>query len=181
MDNSRWTVIIAIIVAVMLLGNRKVRLLTVLSRQVQVFKNARTERISIWDITCFAVLPFFLAWIIVYKMGITIDETLSGILTTVFSLVFTVLFGFAAIIVGKIDSQNEIEKEVVEETFISIVSSTILSMISVVCSIIVIVISVEWVEELMSVFTFGVSIVTTMLLLLVTKRTFIIYDKNTKK
>lgn len=94
---------------------------------------------------------------------------------------FTVLFGFAAIIVGKLDSKNELEKKVVEETFISIMSATVLSLISVICSIIVVEIEAGWAVSLVSAIVYSVSIMTIMLLLLVAKRTFIIYDDTTKK
>ena len=116
-----------------------------------------------------------------YKMNVCIDDTLGGILTTVFSLVFTVLFGFAAIIVGKLDSKNDLEKKVVQETFVSIMTATILSLISVICSIIAIKIDIDWGNSLVSVIVFAVSIMTVMLLLLVSKRTFIIYNETVDK
>lgn len=96
-------------------------------------------------------------------------------------MVFTVLFGFAAIIVGKLDSKNELEKKVVEETFVSIMSATVLSLISVICSIIVVKIDAGWAVNLVSALVYSVSIMTIMLLLLVSKRTFIIYNDTTKK
>lgn len=172
--------IAAVLLILLMLGNRKVRLRSLLSKQVQVFRNARTNKASIWDLLCFIVFPICLAVLIVYKMNVCIDDTLGGILTTVFSLVFTVLFGFAAIIVGKLDSKNDIEKEVVQETFVSIMSATVLSLISVIFSIIVIKVDEGWAVSLLSTVVYSVSIMTVMLLLLVSKRTFIIYNKTTK-
>ena len=69
----------------------------------------------------------------------------------------------------------------VEETFISIMSATVLSLISVIFSIIVVKIEVEWAITLVSAIVYSVSIMTIMLLLLVSKRTFIIYNDTTKK
>ena len=69
----------------------------------------------------------------------------------------------------------------VEETFISIMSATVLSLISVIFSIIVVKIEVEWAISLVSAIVYSVSIMTIMLLLLVSKRTFIIYNDTTKK
>lgn len=181
MNDTIWTIIAAALLIILMVGNRKVRLISILSKQIQVFKNARTNKISVWDILCFIVFPICLALILVYGLGICIDDTLSGILTTVFSLVFTVLFGFAAIIVGKLDSKNELEKKVVEETFVSIMSATVLSLISVICSIIVVKIDAGWAVNLVSALVYSVSIMTIMLLLLVSKRTFIIYNDTTKK
>lgn len=181
MNDTIWTIIAAALLILLMVGNRKVRLISLLSKQIQVFKNARTNKISVWDILCFIVFPICLALILVYGLEICIDDTLSGILTTVFSLVFTVLFGFAAIIVGKLDSKNELEKKVVEETFVSIMSATVLSLISVICSIIVVKIDAGWAVNLVSALVYSVSIMTIMLLLLVSKRTFIIYNDTTKK
>ena len=72
-----------------------------------------------------------------------VDKNLAGVLTTVFAFVFTVLFGFAAILVGKMDGSNGIEKRVVGETFVSIVTSTILSLIAAVLYIVIIKIECE--------------------------------------
>lgn len=180
MNKTIWIALAIVFVLLMLFANRKVRLYSVFYKQILVFKNARTEKVSIWDLLWFIVFPICLAIIIVYKLNVVIDDTLSEILTTVFSLIFTVLFGFAAIIVGKLDSQNEIERKVVEETFVSIVSATILSMISVACSIIAVKIGSDWGACLVSAIVYSVSIMTIMLLLLVSKRTFIIYNNTTK-
>ena len=174
-------VIAVVIVLTMLFGNKKVRVFQVLKNQIKVFKNAKKNKTSIWDIICFVIFPIVLAVILVIGLDYEINETLAGVLTTVFAFVFTVLFGFAAIIVGKLDSKNELEKKVVEETFISIMSATVLSLISVICSIIVVKIETGWAVSLVSAIVYSVSIMTIMLLLLVAKRTFIIYDDTTKK
>jgi len=168
-----WSTIAIAIIFVMLFGNRKVRVFSVFIEQLQVFKNARTNKFSPWDFICFILMPIGLAAIIVFGFESVIDVELAGILTTVFSLVFTILFGFAAILVGKIDSKNSIEKRVVEETFISIVSATLLSLISVVLSIAIIKVKDT---IILSIVVFSISFMTVMLLLLIIKRTFIVYS-----
>ncbi len=181
MNDTIWTTIAAALLILLMIGNRKVRLISLFYKQIQVFKNARINKISVWDMLCFIVFPICLALLVVYKLNICIDDTLSGILATVFSLVFTVLFGFAAIIVGKLDSKNELEKKVAEETFISIMSATVLSLVSVICSIIVVKVDAGWAINLVSAIVYSVSIMTIMLLMLVAKRTFTIYNDTTKK
>lgn len=84
MNDTLWTIIAAGLLILLMIGNRKVRLISLFSKQIQVFKNARKNKISVWDILCFIVFPICLALIVVYKLGICIDDTLSGILTTVF-------------------------------------------------------------------------------------------------
>lgn len=176
-----WSTIAIVLILIMLFGNRKVRVFSVFIEQLQVFKNARTNKFSPWDFICFILMPIGLAGIIVFGFESVVDIELAGILTTVFSLVFTILFGFAAILVGKIDSKNSIEKRVVEETFISIVSATLLSLISVVLSIAIIKVKDIVILSMLSIVVFSISFMTVMLLLLIIKRTFIIYSDEKDK
>ena len=181
MPNKIVLIVIAVlIVCAMLFGNKKVRVLPVLMKQLQVFKNAKTNKISIWDIICFVILPISLAVLIAIRFGCVIDNSLAVVLTTVFAFVFTVLFGFAAILVGKLDSNNEIEKQVVGETFVSIMTSNILSLISAVLSIAIIITNNETAGLVLSIFIYSFSFMIIMLLLMISKRTFIIYCSNKK-
>lgn len=174
-----WLVLTFLIIFIMLFGNRKVRIFAVFAMQFQVFKNARNNKVSPWDIVCFLFMPVALAAIITYKFGITIDDTLAQVFTTIFSLAFTVLFGFAAILVGKIDSKHNIEKQVVGETFVSIVSATLLCLISTILSIVTIKVDNSIILSLLSFIIYSISFMIVMLVLLITKRTFIIYCNAT--
>lgn len=162
----------------MLFGNKKVRMYSVLMKQLEVFKNARTNKISIWDIFCFVVMPITLAIIIVLGFHCNISDKLAGVLTTVFAFVFTVLFGFAAILVGKLDSKNEIEKQVVGETFVSIMTSNILSLVAAVLSVAIIITKKKIEILILSICIYSFSFMIIMLLLMISKRTFIIYCSN---
>jgi len=169
-----------VIVCMMLFGNKKVRILSVLIKQLQVFKNAKTDKISVWDIVCFIFFPIVLSVIITFGFGSIIDDTLAGVLTTVFAFVFTVLFGFAAILVGKLDCDNEIEKQVVGETFVSIMTSNILSLIASILSIAIIITGGEKAKLILTICVYSFSFMIIMLLLMISKRTFIIYCENKK-
>lgn len=168
------------IALIMLLGNKKVRILSVLQKQFMIFKNAKTGRFSPWDFCCFVVFPIILAMILGYRLKVVIDEQLAQLLTTVFSLVFTVLFGFAAIIVGKIESPNGLEKQVASETFISVISATWLSLVAAILSILIMQIQNMVIVRMFSVCVYAISFITVMLLLMVTKRTYKIYCKSCK-
>ena len=144
-----------VIVCMMLFGNKKVRILSVLIKQLQVFKNAKTDKISVWDIVCFIFFP-------------------------IVAFVFTVLFGFAAILVGKLDCDNEIEKQVVGETFVSIMTSNILSLIASILSIAIIITGDEKAKLILTICVYSFSFMIIMLLLMISKRTFIIYCENKK-
>ncbi|MGX8711407.1 MAG: hypothetical protein ACQGTM_14320 [bacterium] len=176
-----WATVAFVIIFIMLFANKKVRIFSVFIEQLQVFKNAKTNKLSPWDFVCFIFMPIGLATVITFGFQVIIDDELAGILTTVFSLVFTILFGFAAILIGKIDSKNCVEKQVVGETFISIVSATLLSLISAVLSIIIIKINNALILSILSLIVFAVSFMTVMLLLLIIKRTFIVYSNSRDK
>ena len=177
-DKIGLVIIAIVIIGAMLFGNKKVRVISILMKQLHVFKNAKTNKTSIWDIICFIVLPIALAVLIVLGLKCVINNSLAGVLTTVFAFVFTVLFGFAAILVGRIDSKNEIEKQVVEETIVSIMTSNVLSLTSVILSIAIIITNNEIAGLVLSIFVYSFSFMIVMLLLMISKRTFSIYCKK---
>ena len=170
-----WILAVFFLLCIMLFCNRKVRLWSLLIEQIRVFRNDKKKKISLWDCICFLVFPMVISLIFVYKLGFTINNNLAELLTTVFSIVFTVLFGFAAIMISKIDSQNKKEKQVAEETFVSIVSSTILSLIAAVLSIVLTQVKSVICLQIISSGVITISLIIIMLLLLITKRVFLLY------
>lgn len=177
-DRNIWIFTAIALVFFMLLCNRKVWLWAVLKEQISVFRNAKKEKVSLWDCLCFLVFPWVVSYICTCKLNFVIEDDLAELLTTVFSIVFTVLFGFAAVMVSKIDSDNKKEKQVAEETFVSIVSATLMSLISAVLSILLTQIESKIIFKITSVGLLGSSLVIIMLLLLITKRTFFLYIDN---
>ena len=170
-----WILAVFFLLCITLFCNRKVRLWSLLIEQIRVFRNDKKKKISLWDCICFLVFPMVISLIFVYKLGFTINNNLAELLTTVFSIVFTVLFGFAAIMISKIDSQNKTEKQVAEETFVSIVSSTILSLIAAVLSIVLTQVKSVICLQIISSGVITISLIIIMLLLLITKRVFLLY------
>lgn len=177
-DRNIWFFSAVALVFIMLFCNRKVWLWAVLKEQISVFRNAKKEKVSLWDCLCFFVFPWVVSYICTCKLNFVIKVDLAELLTTVFSIVFTVLFGFAAVMVSKIDSDNKKEKQVAEETFVSIVSATLMSLISAVLSILLTQIESEIILKITSIGLLGSSLVIIMLLLLITKRTFFLYIDN---
>ena len=177
-DKIIWYIVIVALLSTMLLCNRKVRLFALVKEQIGVFKNDKKKRISTWDLICFFGFPFAVSIVLVFALDFVIQDNLANLLTTVFSVIFTVLFGFAAIMVSKIDSSNKVEKQVAEETFVSIVSSTILSLITAILSIIITQIESEFCLQIVSVAILSLSLIIVMLILMITKRTFFLYVKN---
>ena len=66
-----------VIILLMLFGNAKVRVFSVLVNQIKVFKNAKTEKLSWWDIVCFIIMPICLAIILTIGFRCIIDDDLA--------------------------------------------------------------------------------------------------------
>ena len=180
-DKYIWIVVTAIFLIMILFLNRKVRLFALAKEQLQVFKNANKETISLWDLLCFLVIPLVIAIILVYKLDFIVDNDLANLLTTVFSIICPILFGFATIMIGKIDSQNKLEKQVAEETFVSIVSSTVLSLFAAIIAIVLTQMDSETCLQFLSTIILALSIMIILLILLITKRTFYLYIDHNKQ
>lgn len=176
-NKNFWILIIILCFMIMFFGNKKVRLWVLLKEQINIFTNAKKNKISLWDCICFFVIPLIISIIIIYKLDFIIKKELAELLSTVFSIIFTVLFGFATIMISKIESKNKLESQVAKETFITIVSSTVLSLIIAVLSIFLTQIQTNNIVEILSMFTLVLSQIIIMLLLLITKRTFLLYIK----
>lgn len=170
-----WLFIAFCFLFLILFCNKKVCIWLVVKEQFYVFKNAKTNRISVWDNLCFFIFPWIISFIFVYKLNLVVKNNLAELLTTVFSIIFTVLFGFASVMISKIDSNKKIEKQVAEETFVSIVSSTILSLFAAITSILITQVKEEMILQILSFILYPVSLIIIMLLLLITKRTFLLY------
>ena len=122
--------------------------------------------------------PIAISGLIVFGLSFRVTTQLAETLTTVFSLVFTILFGFAAVIVEKSESDIEKKKRVIGETFVSIITSTSLSLFAAFISIILTVITKDLYVSILSIILFAVSLHIILLLLMIIKRTFVIYCED---
>lgn len=178
MMNSRTIILISIVflICIMFVFQKKVNLYRLFRKQLQVFRNDRTGKISPWDIISFIIIPVVVSLLIVLGLSYQIDTQLAEIFTTVFSLVFTILFGFAAVIVEKSENNDSKRRRVIiGETFVSIVTSTVLSLFAAMSSILLTKIVNNVGISILSVIVFAFSFQIIMLLLMITKRTFVIY------
>ena len=168
--------IVLAVTIISMLFNKKIRITKLLREQFQVFKNAKNGNISIFDIWCFIIAPLVISSIIVFRFDLVIDTNLANTLSVVFSIVFTILFGFSSIIIGKIESSNDTERQVVSETFVSIIFTTILSLIGTICSLLIISIVNEKVLKSLSLIIIYLSIISILFLLMIIKRTYCVYE-----
>ena len=173
--------ILIVCIFVMIVGSKKVRLTKLCFEQFKVFRNAKNNKTSFWDIICFIVSPIVSSLLIVYYFNFLIDIELAQLLSTLFSIVFTVLFGFVSILVAKINSERSLEKKVAEETFISIITTTTIALVDTILSIILSTDQSFEIKRIVSVIVICLSFITIMLLLLIIKRTFLLFINNGKK
>ena len=178
MNNDLWVGISIFIVILMLFCNKKVRVFSVLLKLIEVFENAKTGKFSIWDFICFIIFPIILSSILVLKLNIGVSDELASTLTTSYSLVFTILFGFASLLVSKTSSENKIENNVVNETFVTIMISTLISLFLTIASVIIIMTDNAFFLTILSIVIYSNSFILCMFLLMIIKRIYVIYSKS---
>jgi len=169
---------ITIVCILIMLFNRKISVAAVFIEQLKIFKDHRTKKISFWDILSFLICPILLSLIMVIWYEFSIEKELAQILTTAFSLVFTLLLAFETILVGKKNTGNDIERAVVNQTFISAVSTSIFSLIGIILSITIMFASKGIAIKILTAFILALSFMTVMLLLMIIKRTFKIFMQD---
>lgn len=86
-NNYVWIIVVSVLLILMLFFNKKVRLFDLIKEQIQVLKNAKTNKISFWDCICFWIFPLVVALILVFKLDFIVNNDLADTLTTVFSIV----------------------------------------------------------------------------------------------
>lgn len=162
--------------------NPKIRFLNLFVKQFKVFvrynKNSSKQKTSTIDVLSFIVAPIVVSSLLVWGFGFVFEIEVANLLVTVFSIIFTVLFGFISVLVGKANSTNKIEKQLVSETFTSIVSAMLLSIISAIFLIIYVSAKRHVIfDSVISNLVIWFSIVSILLLLMITKRSFVIFSK----
>ena len=100
-DKIIWYLAVIALLLIMLYCNRKVRLFALIKEQFLVFKNDKKKKISVWDLICFFVFPIAVSCILVFALEFIIKDSLANLLTTVFSIIFTVLFIVENLLISK--------------------------------------------------------------------------------
>lgn len=173
---DKYTLIIFVILFLMLFCNKKVRLSSVIKKQLFVFRNDRTNKISIWDICCFIVFPIIISFISVFQLDFIIKTSLAELLTNVFSIIFTVVFGFSTIMIDKLYCKITIDRQIATEAFASLIFTNILSLIAAILSICLTQIESTECVKMLSFVVLTISLIIIMLVMMVTKRTYTLYS-----
>jgi len=178
---ERVVAILTVMCILAMLCNRKINVVSVFVEQLRVFKDNRTKKISRWDIISFMVCPIFLSLVLVIWHEFSINKELAQVLTTAFSLIFTLLLAFETILVSKKNSTNDIEREVISQTFVSAVSASIFALAGIILSMMIMFIADACMLRIFTTLILVLSFMTIMLLLMIIKRTFIIFMNTNKE
>lgn len=170
-----------IIIIVMLFGNRKTRVTQILAAQLRVFRNAKTRKTSIWDSICFVVIPVIVAIIISFALGWEINsDTFTGILALILVLIATALEFMFLARRTETESDNKVKKQVMNETFVSILTSNVLSLFTAILSIVVLEVYDSIAKKILTACIYSAVLMIAMLILMILKRIFSLFIDNDK-
>lgn len=128
-----------VIVVCMMLANKKIRCLKLIEDLIRIFYDNRTNKISIFDIICFFICPTVIGATIVVGFDYYFSIEVSNALLTVFSILFTLLFGVMSLLTSSLNSIDSKKKKISNEAFTAVSFSMFSSLISLVIMIVYIV------------------------------------------
>lgn len=181
MLNKTIWVIITVIIALVMLFNRKTRVTQILAAQLRVFRNAKTRKTSIWDSICFIVMPVIVAIIISFDLGWEINsDTFTGILALILVLIATALEFMFLARRTETESDNKVKKQVMNETLVSILTSNVLSLFTAILSIVVLEVYDSIAKKILTACIYSAVLMIAMLILMILKRIFALFIDNDK-
>ena len=179
LNKTIW--VITVIIALVMLFNRKTRVTQILAAQLRVFRNAKTRKTSIWDSICFIVMPVIVAIIISFDLGWEINsDTFTGILALILVLIATALEFMFLARRTETESDNKVKKQVMNETLVSILTSNVLSLFTAILSIVVLEVYDSIAKKILTACIYSAVLMIAMLILMILKRIFALFIDNDK-
>ena len=114
-----WQIICLIGLLLIIVFNPKIQLTRIFVEQFKFYKNDKTHKISMFDILSFLIAPICISILTSVSLPYEKVATSAGTIMTVFSIVATLLLSFLALLVDK-STTNQKEKEVIDQTFVTI-------------------------------------------------------------
>lgn len=114
-----WQIICLIGLLLIIVFNPKIQLTRIFVEQFKVYKNDKTHKISMFDILSFLIATICISILTSVSLPYEKVATSAGTIMTVFSIVATLLLSFLALLVDK-STTNQKEKEVIDQTFVTI-------------------------------------------------------------
>lgn len=126
--NPIWAIVLAISF-LFALFNSKLSIWSIIFKQKDIYKNASKKKTSWFDYYVFFGVPIIFGVAIAIELPISILIDNAGILITVISVVASVLLAFLGIIVDKANHNNDVVRQVVKETVVTITLNIVYSLI----------------------------------------------------
>ena len=121
-------IVLIVVLGAIIVFNPKIRLWKVFADQIKVYRNDRKNHISIWDICSFLIAPLGLSILVASSLSYAKVEQSSNMIITVFSIIATILLSFLALLIDK-GADGSKEKEVAQQTFVTITIDIIYSIL----------------------------------------------------
>ena len=165
---------------VLMLLNKKIRCFVLPKALISIFYDNRTKKISIFDLLCFFVFPIVISILIVVGYDFYFSKDISNTLLTIFSILFTLLFGIMSLLTATLNSKDDLKKKISTEAFTAVSYAMFTSLLSLIIMILYLIfferISVENHIPLYQILTAIIIFLTInmiMLFMLVIKRSYI--------
>lgn len=162
--------------AIMLL-NKKIRCLKLFEDLFSIFYDNRTGKTSWFDMACFFVCPSIIGATVVIGFDYYFSSNVSNSLLTIFSILFTLLFGVMSLLTSSLGSGDETRKKISKEAFTAVSFAMQSSLVSLVLIIIYIILLEKIIEILLFKILTGtiiaLSINMMMLFFMIIKRSYI--------
>lgn len=183
-----WQIVISLTVIVvctiLLFINPKAHLRGLLKKQLHIFYDVRKGKRKIYwfDLISFLLCPTVLSLAIVLGLKIVLSTESIGILLTIFSIFFSIIFSSFSFLSG-INTDKKLEKRVVNETTIVLFTESELSMFEIIVLLINYFLTStesseikieEWILITTSILCVFIAFLNLTLLLIVIKRVFVI-------
>ena len=132
--------------------NKKIRCSKLFKDLFNIFYDNRNNKISIFDLICFFICPIAIGATIVIGFDYYFSAEVSNTLLTIFSILFTLLFGIMSLLTATLNSPNSIKKKISNEAFTAVAFAMFSSLVSLLIMIVYIVL----LEKISSVICFQI-------------------------
>ena len=176
---AKFCICIAILILsiCLMLINKKLRCVKIIENLIQIFYGNRTNKLSIFDIICFFICPTVVGASIVIGFDYYFSNEVANALLTIFSILFTLLFGVMSLLISSLNSSDSNKKKTSNEAFTALSFAMLISLIA----LLLIIIYIALLEKIESTICFQImsgaiiTIATNMVMLffMIIKRSYV--------
>ena len=135
-----WICICLIVIScVFMLVNKKIRCTKLFRDLLKIFYDNRNGKTSWFDILTFFICPIILGTAIVVGFEYYFSKEVSNALLTIFSILFTLLFGVMSLLTSTLDSRDTTKRKISNEAFTAVAFAMFSSLVSLIVLIVYIV------------------------------------------